>query len=141
MFSCSQRGDSNEYTQYTISQFKKDNHPKLSQICNNGVWSKGLKTKLETAMVNEPSVFESLKFYCTYMHILVATPLSDMVHELPRRWILIAFLFTLDPEEEDILYAIGWLIGCLGFNGLLRQYFSLYQAVSKRGEERRRNDR
>ena len=26
----------------------------------------------------------------------------------------------------------GWLVGCLGFNGLLRQYFSLYHAVSKR---------
>ena len=30
----------------------------------------------------------------------------------------------------------GWLVGCLGFNGLLRQYFSLYQAVSKREGER-----
>ena len=26
--------------------------------------SKGLKNKLKTAVVNEPSVFESLKFYC-----------------------------------------------------------------------------
>ena len=25
-----QRGDSNEYTQYTISQYKKETHPKLS---------------------------------------------------------------------------------------------------------------
>ena len=29
-----------------------------------------------------------------------------------------------------------WLVGCLGFNGPLRQYFSLYQAVSKREGER-----
>ena len=26
-----------------------------------------------------------------------------------------------------------WLVGCLGFNGLLRQYFSIYRAVSQRG--------
>ena len=24
----------------------------------------------------------------------------------------------------------GWLVGCFGFNGPLRQYFSLYRAVS-----------
>ena len=36
-----QRGDSNEYTQYTIFQYKKENIPKLSQICNYGICSKG----------------------------------------------------------------------------------------------------
>ena len=30
----------------------------------------------------------------------------------------------------------GWLVGCLGFNGPLRQYFSLYRAVSQRKGER-----
>ena len=29
----------------------------------------------------------------------------------------------------------GWLVGCLGFNGPLRQYFSLYRAVSQREGE------
>ena len=29
-----------------------------------------------------------------------------------------------------------WLVGCLGFNGPLRQYFSLYRAVSQREGER-----
>ena len=43
---------------------KKENHPKLSQICNHGICSKGLKNEFETAVVNEPSVFEPLKFYC-----------------------------------------------------------------------------
>ena len=60
------RGDSNEYTQYTIFNIKKENHPKLSQICSYGIFPKGLKNKFKTAMVNEPSVFELLKFYCTY---------------------------------------------------------------------------
>ena len=59
-----QRGDSNEYTQNTISQYKIENHPKLFQICNYGICSKGLKNEFETAVVNEPSVFEPLKFYC-----------------------------------------------------------------------------
>ena len=30
---------------------------------------------------------------------------------------------------------VGWLVG-LGFNGPLRQYFSLYRAVSQREGER-----
>ena len=32
---------------------------------------------------------------------------------------------------------VGWLVGCIRLNGLLRQYFSLYRAVSQREEERR----
>ena len=31
--------------------------------------------------------------------------------------------------------AIGWLVGCFGFNGPLSQYFSLYRAVSQRAGE------
>ena len=63
------RGDSNENKQYTISQYEKGNHSKLSQICSYGVCSKGPKNKFETALVNKPSVFEPLKFYCKLFHI------------------------------------------------------------------------
>ena len=55
------RGDSYEYTQYTISQYEKENHPELSQICRHGIFSKGLQNEFETAVVNKPSVFEPLK--------------------------------------------------------------------------------
>ena len=51
------RGDS-EYTQYTILNLRKENHPKLSQIWSSGIFSKGPKNEFETAVVNEPSVFE-----------------------------------------------------------------------------------
>ena len=43
---------------------KQKNHPKSSQICNCRICSKGPKNEFETAVVNEPSVFEPLKFYC-----------------------------------------------------------------------------
>ena len=59
-----QRGNSNEYRQYTILNMSKNNNPKLSQICSYGIFSKGHKNEFETAVVNEPSVFEPLKFYC-----------------------------------------------------------------------------
>ena len=50
------------------------------------------------------------------------------------------------PIREDRLcatehvYQLDWLVGCFGFNGSLRQYFSLYRAVSQRegGREEKR---
>ena len=58
------RGDSNEYTQYTIFNIKRKitrNYPNSAAM---GFFSQGLKRQFEAAMVNEPSVFEPLKFYC-----------------------------------------------------------------------------
>ena len=59
------RGDSNEYTQYTVFNMNKKNttlnYPKSAAM---GFFSQGLKNVFGTAVVNEPSVFEPLKFYC-----------------------------------------------------------------------------
>ena len=49
------RGDSNEYTQYTIFSIKR--YPRTAAM---GYFSKGLKNEFETAVINQPSVFESL---------------------------------------------------------------------------------
>ena len=42
-------------------------------------------------------------------------------------------LFTKDRGYK----AINWLVGCFGLYGPLRQYFSLYRAVSQREVERK----
>ena len=42
------------------------NFPKSAAM---GLFSKGLKNKFETAVVSEPSVFETLKFYCIFIFI------------------------------------------------------------------------
>ena len=52
------------HTQYTIFIIKKENHSDYPYSAAMGFFSKGLKDKFKTAMVNEPSVFEPLKFYC-----------------------------------------------------------------------------
>ena len=44
------------------------------------------------------------------------------------------FVPRLFPQQD--LSAYGWLVGCFGFSGPLRQYFSLYRAVSQREGER-----
>ena len=56
------RGDSNEYTEYTIFQYEKEKYTKLSQICSYGIFSKAFKNEFERSVVNEPSVFDPLKF-------------------------------------------------------------------------------
>ena len=63
----SHRGDSNEYAQHAIININKritQNYPKFDNICSYGIFSRGLKNEFKTAVVNEPSVFEPLKFYC-----------------------------------------------------------------------------
>ena len=58
------RGDSNEYIQYNIFNMNKKNTLNYPKSAAMGFFSKGLMNEFETAMVNEPSVFEPLKFYC-----------------------------------------------------------------------------
>ena len=52
------RGDSYEYTQYTIFNMNEKNTRNYPM----GIFSKGLKNEFETAVVDEPPVFEPLKF-------------------------------------------------------------------------------
>ena len=58
------RGDSNEYTKYTIFNMNKNNTLNYPKSAAMGFFSKELKNEFETAVVNQPSVFEPLKFYC-----------------------------------------------------------------------------
>ena len=61
-----QRGDSNENTQYTIFNMNKKNTLNYPKSGAKGFFSKGLGNEFETAVVNEPSVFEPLKFNCIW---------------------------------------------------------------------------
>ena len=38
---------------------------------------------------------------------------------------------TLVACNRFVMQHVGWLVGCFGLNGPLRQYFSLYRAVSQ----------
>ena len=54
-------GNSYEFTKHTIINIKKKITLNYSKSAAMGFFSKGLKNKFETAVVNEPLVFESLK--------------------------------------------------------------------------------
>ena len=60
------RCDSNDYTEYTIFNIKQKisrNYFKYNNGFSYRFFCWGLKNKFEIAVVNEPSVFEPLKFY------------------------------------------------------------------------------
>ena len=57
------RGDSNSYTQYTIFNIKKENHPKLSKICSNGIFTKGLKKRVRNSCGKRVNSVRAIKFY------------------------------------------------------------------------------
>ena len=65
------RGDSNENTQYTIFNMNKKNTLNYPKSAAKGFFSKGLRNEFETAVVDEPSVFEPVKFYFIYLMSLV----------------------------------------------------------------------
>ena len=68
------QGDSNEYTQYTIFNIKRKVDLNYLKSAAMIFFSSGLKNEFETATVNEPSVFEPLKFYCIYGILLYSAP-------------------------------------------------------------------
>ena len=58
-------------------------------------------------------------------------PTIIQISRTPRHWKFTQHLRTTRPPHARI----GWLVVCFGFNGPLRQYFSLYRAVSQREGE------
>ena len=62
------QGDSNENAPYNIFNMNKKNTLNYPKSVAKGFFAKGLRNEFETAVVNEPSVFEPLKFYCIYMY-------------------------------------------------------------------------
>ena len=50
---------------------------------HNGIISMGLKNEFETAMVNEPSVFEPLKVYCNgTLYVLIRIASMNIQHTI-----------------------------------------------------------
>ena len=56
---------------------KKKNNLNYPKSAAMGVVSKGLKNEFEIAVVNEPSVFEPLKFYCRWQRNAEVNPLGS----------------------------------------------------------------
>ena len=75
--------------------------------------------------------------------VLGCRPVSSRLTSIRVRALLSispSYRFRRDLKKNRYLeyscLQICWLVGCFGFNGSLRQYFSLYRAVSQREGER-----
>ena len=84
-----------------------------------------------------------LKFRNTVLKIeglLLKMLRNTLVFRMVQLRILCLTSLECDVFRQDgcraCCFRNSWLVGCLGFNGPLRQYFSLYRAVSQREGER-----
>ena len=59
-----QLGDSNEYTQFTISHYEKKTILNCTKSAAMGFVLRDPRMSSKKAVVSKPSVFEPLKFYC-----------------------------------------------------------------------------
>ena len=57
------RGNSNEYTEYTIFEYEQEKQPKLSQICNYGTQERVQNSRGKRA-INVRAI-EVLLYFCT----------------------------------------------------------------------------
>ena len=81
------RGDSNEYTQHTTFKIKKENHPKLSQICNYGIlllWSQEQVQNSRGKRAISVRAIEILLYLYCQLHCLCS-------------WVVYAFTLILLP--------------------------------------------
>ena len=69
-----------------------------------------------TLVVISYEIFETRRRLVSYISYEMVTSVRSSIYRVPG-------------------HAISWLVGCFGLNGPLRQYFSLYRAVSKREGE------
>ena len=76
------RGDSNKNTQYTIFNMNKKNTLNYPKSAALEFFPRDSRTEFETAVVNEPPVFEPLKFYYILNFITKKTNYASVPIEL-----------------------------------------------------------
>ena len=94
-------------------QYKIEHHPKLIQICSYKIFfPKGLKKEFETAMVNEPSVFEPSKFYCIAIYLSVFNVTRHQKHKeaTPLTVLLIQIHTLYCKYEASHILAGDWYL-------------------------------
>ena len=72
------------YTQYTILIIKKKITPEYSKSAALAFFFLGTQERVSKPMVNEPSVFEPLKFYCICFKVKELMELSQNLYKWPN---------------------------------------------------------
>ena len=86
-------------------------------------------------------IFERIhtKFLRSITKCRKSTPLYMLYGELGRYPLKMTIKTRIIGFWTRTITGFGWLVGCFGLNCPLRQYFSLYRAVSQREGERKEN--
>ena len=71
---------------------------------------------------------------CITATIIHHSKKTVMVYAMSH-YIITVMTSAMSDYINSNLVSQSWLVGCFGFNGPLRQYFSLYRAVSQREGE------
>ena len=69
------------------------------------------------------------------MALVHIRPITVELQWLEYLWLVYYGCFEL--SLESLWKVVGWMVGCFGFNGPLRQYFSLYRTGEREKEERK----
>ena len=103
-----------------LSPFMKVNKVKLTLIVFSSKYIKYLwfiKEKQTNMLQQNLTNFSPFSCRCSFNEPIMNVQLAGSIH--------------IHSKQSR-----SWLVGCFGFNGPLRQYFSLYRAVSQRAGER-----
>ena len=87
------RGDSNEYTQYIPSSIKRKSPIIISDLQLLDFFPRDSRTS-SNSRVNEPSVFEPLKFYCCIIIIIVVITIVIICYLLLLLLLLLLFFLN-----------------------------------------------
>ena len=107
------RGDSNEYTQYTIFNIKK-NCPKLSQICSYGFLFQGTQERVRNSHGKQAISVRATEVLLYHKILNFGTYLSEQKVQaqisllLKVTVLIICLLYTFSLKEIPFLKAITW---------------------------------
>ena len=105
----------------------------MNVVCCSRDWRFRVKT-LFYCIGRDPRAINSMETYCELRTFrLVSSKVASAGTERSKPMVQTLNRLIL----KEIL--VGWLVGCFGLSGPLRQYFSLYRVVSQR--ERKRGEK
>ena len=77
---------------------------------------------------------ENSTYFDQFICLLQIRTLGQRLYIIHMTFFCIPFVYLL--YVLNFVHVVGWLVGCFGFNGPFRLYFSLYRAVSQREGDR-----
>ena len=93
-------GDSNEFTQYTIFNMNMKNTLNYPKSAAMG-FIQWIQELVRNSRGNEPSVFEPLKFYCTYKISVTLVLLASAVLFITLLFVLLSNLYVVVDDSFE----------------------------------------